>query len=372
MDDRVMQFRVGVVALATLFITGILVVMFGKLPTIMGSYTVYVRFGYAPGITDGTPVRKSGVLIGRVSEVALADHQEQVLVTLKIDKNKHVFKNEDCFITRDSLVGDAALAFRPNPKKASLRNQRIEDGATLVGEVLDDPTGLKQALQGPINTVTETGEALTQASRQLGSAAKKVDELLDSERQRIHDVLENASESLKAFRTVIGDPQTQQRLGEAMRKLPDTLDNMNRTFHSADESLRAFSRRTGPDQRTAVERMVETIELTDRALRKFSESTDPSKPPPVDQIADAVTNINEITRLLRQVLDRIDRGDGSIGALLNDRQLYDRLNRAARNVEQVTRDIRPIVQDAKVFSDKISRHPGVLLRDAVRPGAGVK
>jgi len=35
--------------------------------------------------------------------------------------------------------------------------------------------------------------------------------------------------------------------------------------------------------------------------------------------------------------------DGSLGALLNDRQLYDRLNKAARNIEQLSRELQPIV-----------------------------
>ena len=71
-------------------------------------------------------------------------------------------------------------------------------------------------------------------------------------------------------------------------------------------------------------------------------------------------------------MTRIDNGDGSLGALLNDRQLYDRLNKAARNIEQVSRELRPIVDDAGVFMDKAARHPGVIIRDAVKPGVGIK
>ena len=60
MDERVMQFRVGVMLLATLIVTGILLVMFGKLPKLIGrNYAVYVRFDYAGGITKGSPVRRA-------------------------------------------------------------------------------------------------------------------------------------------------------------------------------------------------------------------------------------------------------------------------------------------------------------------------
>ena len=37
MDERIMQFRVGVMFLATFLITGILLVMFGTLPSLVGN-----------------------------------------------------------------------------------------------------------------------------------------------------------------------------------------------------------------------------------------------------------------------------------------------------------------------------------------------
>ena len=83
-------------------------------------------------------------------------------------------------------------------------------------------------------------------------------------------------------------------------------------------------------------------------------------------------NINDITTLIRTIVTRIEQGEGSLGALMTDRQLYDRLNRAAKNIEEVSRQLKPIVDDARVFSDKIARHPGVIVRDAVKPGIGLK
>lgn len=75
-----MQFRVGVVVLGTLIITAILLVIFGKLPSLIPGryYTIRVYFDYANGVDKDTPVRKSGVLIGRVTDVRLTDHEERV------------------------------------------------------------------------------------------------------------------------------------------------------------------------------------------------------------------------------------------------------------------------------------------------------
>ena len=69
MDERVLQFRVGVVVVAAASITVILVMLFGALPNLRPHYTLHIRFAEAPGVTVDTPVRKSGVQIGRVSKV---------------------------------------------------------------------------------------------------------------------------------------------------------------------------------------------------------------------------------------------------------------------------------------------------------------
>ncbi|MFM8705859.1 MAG: MlaD family protein [Planctomycetia bacterium] len=72
MNDRVMQFRVGVMVLATAIIAGILIVLFGDLPSLVqATYPLKFSVADARGIAGGTPVRKNGILVGRVSSVML-------------------------------------------------------------------------------------------------------------------------------------------------------------------------------------------------------------------------------------------------------------------------------------------------------------
>jgi phospholipid/cholesterol/gamma-HCH transport system substrate-binding protein len=373
MDERVMQFRVGVMFLATFFILGTLLVLFGKLPTFIPgrSYTVRIQFENAGGVSAGTPIRKSGILIGRIESVKLTEEDSQVLVTASIDGDKKIYTNEEAFISRD-LLGDSALVFLPNLKFRGPR-EPIDPEKILRGRVSNDPTGLMNALKSPIDTVQNTGEALTAASVKLGAAAQRVEDILNKDAQdNVRDILRDASKSLKVVHKILGDEANQDKLAEALQKLPKTIDNMNATFKATSDALTKFTEPTKPGGRTPVDRMVDTIEMTERTLRKFSESEDPNNPPPVEQIASAMENIGEITKLLRTIMTRMESGESSLGAMLRDRELYDRLNHAARNIEQVTRDLKPIVADARVISDKVARHPGVILRDAVKPSVGIK
>ena len=87
MNERIMQFRVGVMILATILIAAILVLLFmGSSPLLHGTYTIYIKFSDAPGVTRDTPVRKAGIRIGRVRNVQFADDDAGVIVTAEIDK----------------------------------------------------------------------------------------------------------------------------------------------------------------------------------------------------------------------------------------------------------------------------------------------
>ena len=64
---------------------------------------------------------------------------------------------------------------------------------------------------------------------------------------------------------------------------------------------------------------------------------------------------------------------GSLGQLLNNPELYQHLNRAAKNIDELTRQLKPILDDARVFSDKIARHPETLgVRGAIQRSPGIK
>ena len=137
MDERVVQFRVGVTVLAALIITGILVLLFGELPSVVrGSYTVYVEFPSAPGVAQDTPIRKSGILIGRVTKVQFAPNSD-VLVTASIDGGVELFRDEAVRIN-SGLLGDAELEFVPGSRQPTTRVP-IKAGDLLAGSVSVDP-----------------------------------------------------------------------------------------------------------------------------------------------------------------------------------------------------------------------------------------
>ena len=130
MDERVIQFRVGVMVLAALIITAILVLLFGELPAMVrGTYTVYMHFPEAHDVSADSPVRKSGILIGRVTSVEFAEGGG-VLVTAKI-------RDEITLRRRDELIGAEATVLVDQPGEARSTREAPEiDGVIEVPDHL--------------------------------------------------------------------------------------------------------------------------------------------------------------------------------------------------------------------------------------------
>ncbi len=58
---------------------------------------------------------------------------------------------------------------------------------------------------------------------------------------------------------------------------------------------------------------------------------------------------------------------------MNNSELYDSLTAAVGNIEKLTRDLKPIVNDVRVFADKVARHPENLgVRGAIMGSSGIK
>lgn len=140
MDERVLSFRVGIVAVTAVILGFILILLFGATPQFFAdTYTVKVRFPRAPGVSVNTPVLKSGVKIGRVTNVELL-REGGVLLTLRLDTDKPVLRTEVPRIGTGSLVtGDAVVEFvspreaeplRPSPAPQDEPPSRSADRAT--------------------------------------------------------------------------------------------------------------------------------------------------------------------------------------------------------------------------------------------------
>lgn len=356
MDERLMQFRIGVMVLASILIAAILIVTFGEWRwPFPAEYTVYIRFREAPGVAERSPLRKSGIVIGYVRRVELTP-EGQVLVTARVERKYTLRHNEVCRLNR-AILGDSILEFATSPDPNAPQDI-VKDGDVMSGLVPPDPiiilTNLQERLVLAINSVNQT-------SQDLGQTVRSANRILTENEQQVKDLLANVNDTVQeAHKTVqnandiIGDPELKTRLQNALDQVPQLVDDLRHTLDETNQTIR-----------TARENL--------ENLRGVTEPLSENGPSLVKRLDASLQNIERVSGQLAEFSETLNREDSTLGRLVRDPTLYQKLDRTMSNVQQLTQDLRPVVSDLRVFSDKIARHPEILgVRGAIERQAGTK
>lgn len=350
MDERILKLRVGVVVLAAAIICGILIWRFGdiQLPG-TSKYTIFINFPKAPGVTVGTPVRGNGISIGRVKNVERLDRHVQV--TADIDMKHKIRETELCRIASASVLGDPVIEFSPGDDN-NKDTPYLENGSEIDGEVTGNPlevfVELKDELRAAAISLRDAGNEMKTAARNVNAAIAGTEGDVPRLMQKMERALDQSYKTLGTIDTLFGDEELKNGLKKSLKDLPEMFDKTKIVLDKATTTFDDFRK---------------VSERADRNLANLEKFTGPLSergPVLVDNIDGILGNVNSLTEQLNELAGNFNNQDGTIGRLLNDDDLYQRVERAMANVEDITWKLRPILDDARVVSDKVARDPSIL------------
>jgi phospholipid/cholesterol/gamma-HCH transport system substrate-binding protein len=395
MDQRLMQLRIGLMVVFIGLIIAILLFMIGGEQSLVywlqRKQVFHVYFSEAPGVTRGTPVRKAGIRIGRVSHVQYAedvddpnireqldDRRKQggVVVTIEIDRNRRIYSDEVCRVRNDSLMGDAVLVFvrgrgenepgnngngapggrhdpgpQPSPLPQDQSRTVLPPGTLLEGEVDLGPLQLARELQDEFAVAIQS---VAETSNEIRIFAERMNEFLGSReeagprQEQFGDVIDTTSSAMKSVKELADNAN--QVIGD----MRNTLDRASRTFDKMDDTISRLNNSLGNIQR-------------------FTEDLGERGPVMIERLERGSENLELLLAQMYAFSQALNSQEGTLGRLIRDPQLYENLNKAVANIEQVSRDLKPVVRDVRVFSDKIARHPELLgVRGALEQTTGTK
>ncbi|MCA9211547.1 MAG: MCE family protein [Planctomycetales bacterium] len=363
MDERTIQFRVGVLVVATVIITVILIALLGDFPTgLQSSKIVYVRFKSAPGVTINTPVRKSGILVGRVVNVELQD-DASVLVTTRLDEHEKILSNENCRIATGNFLGDSMLEFVPSPV-AGLPQEPLADGALLQGVVSADAlSAMGNALEQFDDlafSLKGTLAAIQSAGADIGHVAQNLNVVVTNNQDQFNRILTKLETGLGQFDTAmtsvnqVVDDDLTQKIEEAVGQIPNLVTDARTLINALEQVARA------------AEENLDNLKGVTEPLEQQGEEM-------VTALTSSLKKVDVVLSELQTFSTAINNSEGTIGQLIHNPELYHRINQAAANIEQITFQLEPIIYDVRVATDKIARQPVRLLRGVVgRQQSGLK
>lgn len=367
MNERVMQFRIGMFVIVAGLVLTMLIVWFGESPSLLRDHVyVTVRYDEAPGVAEGIPVRKSGIRVGEVTAIAFDERPNQpdgVLVTISLDRKFHIKEGSVPRITR-SLIGDVAIDMLPGTGQARLKTGESPATAPVIeGSVAPDPSKALAAATQAFEKVGGTLKSIDEAAAGIAKVTKSAGNLDDflttwkTTGQRVTAAADGIDRFIRANETDFRPAVTNLR--EVTAKLNTALDG---------DTVASF--KSGINQFSAASGKLSTS--LDNAAPLFQDLGAPVTANPRTDFGQTIRRLNRVssdlgllTGTLRSPDGRLNT-DGSLQKLVSRPELYDNINKLAVSGTTTFDGLKPILAAFKIFAEKISRDPSALAKGALQ------
>lgn len=289
MSERKLQIQVGILFIASVIIL-IAGVLWFKEFTIGGhNYEVVVEFPQTSGLVKGDPVDVKGVRSGKVENIEFK--YGQALVTISLKRSVVLRHGTVVSISNVGLMGQKVVNIWPG----RIAEDPIPEGTVLRGVY---EAGIPEILGGVGNTLG-TFESL----------AARVDSLLagldDSRQEQILNTLSNVERATGELADLLeGNREDLNASIKSMRTATDELSAMM-------EGRGATFGQTLDDASGAVARLDTTLAVLDATVGRMD-----------------------------KLLARVENGDGTLGRLVQDQEMYDELVRTLRDAKALLYDVR--------------------------------
>jgi phospholipid/cholesterol/gamma-HCH transport system substrate-binding protein len=366
MNERVMQFRIGLFVIVSGLVLTMMVVWFGETPSLLRDQVyLKVRYAEAPGVLEGVPVRKSGIRIGEVMAIAFDERPNQpdgVIVTLALERRYHVREGAIPRLTR-SLIGDVAIDMEPGTGNAFIETGKTPASAPVIeGMVAPDPSKALAAATKAFEKAGDTLQSINEAASgisKLTRSADNLDRLLTTWHTTGQDVAGAAQGIRRFIATNEGNFQP------ALANFRDVAEKFNNTLDpDAQKALREGINRFS----SAAARIDAGLAELDAAFQDLGGKANRTNPTTdigqaVRRLNLALADIQLLTGQLRTPQGRLNT-DGSLQKLLVQSDLHDNLNRMAMSANQAFVQLRTVLATLRTFADKVASDPASMTRGA--------
>jgi phospholipid/cholesterol/gamma-HCH transport system substrate-binding protein len=253
--------------------------------TFRGRYYVTTVVQDAGGIRKGDPVQMKGVNIGRIREFTITG--QGVRIGMELEHEDGYFVPED---SRVSLVSGGLLQSMVAEIVPGTSKEPMKDGAVLPS--VDSPT-----LTGTVETLSEGADSVLVRAQQLLST------------------------------------QTIAAVGASAQQMQELLVQLTSLATDQRAQLNALT--------TSLQRSAQGLEGTVAAVNQPGLARAIARTDSMSIRLDAATgSLQQASASLAGLMNRVDSGEGTLGRLTRDDELYQNMNAAVTSLNQLTTDIR--------------------------------
>eukprot|EP01012_Entosiphon_sulcatum_P066886 TRINITY_DN96317_c0_g1_i1.p1 TRINITY_DN96317_c0_g1~~TRINITY_DN96317_c0_g1_i1.p1 ORF type:complete len:318 (+),score=37.65 TRINITY_DN96317_c0_g1_i1:447-1400(+) len=260
--------------------------------------TLFARYARVDGLTVSKPILINGYQIGRVAKLQL-EPGGTILATLSINSKYEIPENSIARLEGTDLLGSKAIVMSlGNSKKMA------EDGFTLNANV-------EKGLMEQVQPIQKKAELII---GKMDSILSSVNSILNPNFQKNVD---------KSFNSIAG---TLSSLETTSKKVDGLVGSESVRIQSILKNVEGITANLNNNNQKITDILANINTVTDKfAAANFKETLDKAN----NAIGD-----------LQSVISGIKNGKGSLGLLLNDDKMYQNLNNASKNLDELMIDLK--------------------------------
>jgi len=325
------ELKVGILTLVALaiFILGFRYLQGKNLFSAQNTY--YVLYDDVQGLVSSSPVHYKGLAVGLVESLELIPgNSDKILATILVDNAVQLSKESIAQIYSTGLISDKAvnliqttdgflrnripsyqLAISGDTLYPAIQKDLTETVAEEVRPVREKADNMLASIDSILNVIkgvfdTNTQDNITQSIGSIESilgqfdkTTSKLNRLIDEEQQNLKNILSNVD-------TITGN------LGETNTKINLLLENNANKITSIMAN---------------VDSVVSNVSVI---TEKFADM----------ELTETVEKVKSTIAEFEQILAEVNNGNGTIGALLSDADLYQKIEDTTQSLDNLLNDLK--------------------------------
>ncbi|MFQ6083595.1 MAG: MlaD family protein [Candidatus Aminicenantia bacterium] len=286
------ELKIGIFVILALSVLAIFIIKMGNVALIFEKpgYPLLARFDSIAGLEKNAAVRVAGVKVGVVKGIGLIEGKAEVLMI--IDPQVKIRRDSKASVSSLGLMGEKYIEIFPGQEPVF-----VKPGDTIQGI---QPLSLDQM-----------GSMFLSIGQEIKSISQHIQDILGPEETKgqLKNILQNldrVSNDLREF-----SQQNKDKLGK-------TIDRSHQVLGKFDTSLKEVS---------------DNINELTSTLREIAQENKDGIRENFKKIEKLTTRAEESLRLLNETLKKINEGEGTLGQLINDPEIYQKID---KTIDQAT------------------------------------
>ncbi|MEO1653297.1 MAG: MlaD family protein, partial [Bacteroidota bacterium] len=254
------------------------------------THDYYIVYENINGLAISSPVKLNGMQVGRVNDISiLQDQGNKLKVYVTIRSDLKLGNKTTATLSDDGLLGGKVILLDVGPV-----DQVLASGSELEA---NEEAGL-------LSSLTEKADPLIAKADSIFGHLEGITRTLNNSRENITKIFDNLTSTSTNLAQAL-DANALRKVQADLSIFSSDLVKLEKKFDPMVSRLDTFS-----------------TQLADMDLNKS-----------LNEANKALTNLND-------VLDKINKGEGTLGALANNDSLYNNLNGLTENLDKLSVDFR--------------------------------